>query len=151
MKAKSKRQPCPIGIDCLLVAAVKGKPCPNREYCNHHARPWRLPYHIKTEDGVRCLEVINLGIDTEEEEKIKAGWEQALLLPFYYARCPDLPNLVLVVYTYSHHEESGWEEAQYLGTKYFMWAAAKLGMSFSEFRLTEFAQNEYESWIFDRV
>lgn len=147
-KRKSTRRPCPLDIDCELVAAERGKVCPNRDYCEHVAAPWNLPFRATVlPDGTQVLTVITSASNysyegTQSSEQYKAGWCAASLLPFYYFKIPEFSRPILVVYRRSF-VDSGWEEAKHLGTRYHMWAAATIGISYQDFYEKDFDSYQY--------
>lgn len=134
--SKSTRPPCPIGLDCLLVAATRGKPCPNKDYCAHQVAPWKLPYEIRwLKDGTCCLLVVAQSRTTSErEEKEQCGWVEARHLPYQYCKGSEGQPL-LYVSTYSiEHKKGGWCQAEYLPDSYFAWAVVRMGMPYEEYR-----------------
>lgn len=156
-KKKSTRRPCPLDIDCELVAAERGKVCPNRDYCEHVAAPWLLPYNLGgLRDGTRCL-TVNIGLPgyceegSQKSEQIKAGWASGCLIPFYHFKMPGFLDPILVVYRNTHYT-SEWGAAKDLGTKYQMWRAVKLGMSYSDFYTKDFSDEAYfDCWQYECI
>ena len=154
-KSKSTRRPCPIDINCELVAAERGKVCPNRDYCEHIAAPWRLPFVIsRLQDGTRVMIVTTASYSMEGEgiavAQNIAGWANAAYLPFHYVNFSDMPKPVLFVRTFGvNHQNSGWAESKPLGINYWRWAAVRIGMSYLEFYEKDFYWSEY--WDFQAV
>lgn len=135
LQKKLTRQPCPIGLDCLLVAAVAGKPCPNKYYCSDQARPWKLPLEFTIqEDGTKCLEVNTSSSSFIAREQREVGFGNATKLPFDFVES-DLSKPILVVDSYrSEHEEGGWFTSENLDRDYPCWVAARNGASYKEFQ-----------------
>ncbi len=146
--SKSTRPPCPIGLDCLLVAAKVGKPCPNKEYCASLARPWKLPYQIsQLPSGTRLLEVaIASYSETERIEKTSAGFEKALPLPYKFIADDRKQPVLCVTYTSGEQESAGWLRATPLPSDYLMWVAVKQGISYQDFRETDWSDRRYMHW-----
>ena len=146
---KSKRIECPIGIDCLLAAAQRGKPCPSRSDCKRLAKPWNLPYTIETwADGTKCL-VVEVGATVftgiEHLEKQEAGYRDALRLPYNYICISGLENPVLMVERYMSVE--GWHSGEELMPNYFRWIAARKGANYTDFvdNYMDFSEDIYSS------
>lgn len=142
-KTKSTRRHCPIDIDCELVAAERGKICPNRNYCEDIAAPWPLPWHIYfLEDGTKVLEATNseyLQDDSSKySEQYRAGWCRGEYLPFKYVTLSNFPKPVLYVSAYMIHKNSGWATGKSLGEKYWQWVAVRSGISYLEFYEQDF-------------
>lgn len=154
-KRKSTRRLCPLDIDCELVAAERGKVCPNRDYCEHVAAPWVLPYRqYFLSDETKVLMVDNCGRHkpkgTPDHEKYKAGWDSAETIPFKYIRIPDFSKPILLV-LFEPEINSGWAEAKPLGERYEMWAACQLGISYPEFYKKHFDHGLYYYYGFETL
>ncbi len=156
-KTKSTRRPCPISIDCELVAAERGKVCPNRDYCESLAAPWNLPYWCSVlSDGTQVLNVDNLddyvNSQISTRERYNAGWCSAYPLPFYYFAVPGFYKPVLIAYTVNGwHDESDWQEAKVLGGLYRMWAAARTGMNYQDFSRQNFDSDAFPYWEYAKL
>jgi hypothetical protein len=72
---KSRRYPCPIDINCELVAAERGRTCPNRDYCKRVAAPWEFPYDRTTlSDGTKVLAVRFFFLSPYRKAYQENGW-----------------------------------------------------------------------------
>lgn len=138
VKTKSTRRPCPIEIDCELVAAERGKICPNRDYCEHLVKPWSLPYKIsQLSDGTRVFEVRSgreAAVEGNiEREQYLVGWCEPLRIPFYYGYVEGLTQPVLITTGSEYEPNYQWERAEVLPDQYHFWAAATMGITYQEF------------------
>ena len=147
---RSTRPLCPIGIDCLLVAAERGRPCPNKDYCAAQARPWKLPYQIcRLQDGTCVLEVtLSYYTETERLEKQAVGFHESVRLPYTYLKDDEGQPVLCVVYcTNNEQKAAGWFNPESLPDSYWMWAAVKLGMNYKDFREYEWSKDCWSDWM----
>lgn len=142
---RSTRPPCPIGLDCLMVAE-QGKPCPNKSYCSMVASPWSLPYKIEVwADGTQYMSVdITYSTQSERIEKEAAGFAEADSLPYLLIKSDLGKPILLVNWCRDWHEEHGWFEPCELDFNYPLWVAARIGASYREFR--EVASKDSDWW-----
>lgn len=123
----SRRHLCPISINCELVAAVRGKTCPNRNYCKRLAAPWEFPYDLSIlSDGTRVLTVSFFFLSPNRTKYQNAGWYKAQKLPYFYADRPEYnkPVLIVAINPIYHPSEElkkcGWQNAEDLTDNFYM-------------------------------
>lgn len=123
-------------MDCLGVAAQKGKPCPNKFYCAQLASPWSLPYKTSVwADGTKYLKVdISYSTQSERIEKKTAGFAEADSLPYLFIHSDLGKPILFVDWSRDWHEEHGWMEPCELDFDYPLWVAARNLRDYSEFR-----------------
>ncbi|WP_144405758.1 hypothetical protein [Aliterella atlantica] len=123
----SRRHPCPIDINCELVAAERGKTCPNRNYCKSVAAPWEFPYNRSTlPDGTEVLIVSFSFLSPYRATYQEAGWYASQELPYFYAVLPEdnKPMLVVAIDPIGHGAkkiiECGWQNAEDLTDDFYI-------------------------------
>ncbi len=123
----SRRHPCPIDINCQLVAAERGKTCPNRNYCKQIAAPWEFPYYRSIlSDDTKVLTVNYFFLSPNRTAYQEGGWYKAQNLPYFYVEKPEYnkPVLVVAIDPIDHPSkklrECGWQNAEDLSDNFYI-------------------------------
>jgi hypothetical protein len=148
---------CPIGIICSgLLDNYSSENCPNRGYCNRLAEPWMLPYiYGISEDETKLLKVrlafehLSLVQARQVREELAAiGFAVAWQLPYEFYSTDDNNKALVVVNPCPDATKEGWLEAEELSGNYFVWCAAKVSKTFSDYEDFTSINFHTDHWLY---